>query len=248
MTNTIRHHMDFQKQDRGPMNILGHLRTIQDIAAKAYGRPTSAMKTQYDVGGQPVIFIHNPQTGGTSLGKALGVKRRSHATSGDRMSEKFWLKTFSIVVVRDPFSRFTSSYYGTVMPENPINGLVKKYGTKIKTLTPFEFLELLKLEPRFGGSQLPYVSFPSKTKPYADLILRFEEIKDWPKILVSKGLNLADFNLPHANSKSNKPKDVLDILKVSESECRELRKLVNIQFSQDYEVLGYERPNLTEPV
>lgn len=233
--------------NRGPMNILGHLRTIQEIAAKAYGRPTSAMRTQYDVGGRPVIFIHNPQTGGTSLGKALGVKRRSHATAGDRMNEKFWLKTFSIVVVRDPFSRFTSSYYGTVMPEHPINGLVKMYGPKIKTLTPFEFLELLKIEPRFGGSQLPYVSFPSKTKPYADLILRFEEIKDWPVILASKGLDTAGFNLPHANSKSNKPKNPLDILNVSESECCELRQLVNMHFSQDYEVLGYVRSDLTEP-
>jgi hypothetical protein len=52
--------MEFKKLNRGPMNILGHLRTIQEIAAKAYGRPTSAMRTQYDVGGRPVIFIHNP--------------------------------------------------------------------------------------------------------------------------------------------------------------------------------------------
>jgi hypothetical protein len=232
--------MEFKKKDRGPMNILGHLRKIQGIAAKAYGRPTSAMTTQYEVGGRPVIFIHNPQTGGTSLGQALGVKRRSHATAADRMSEKFWLKTFSIAVVRDPFSRFTSSYYGTVMPEHPINGLVKMYGPKIKTLTPFEFLELLKVEPRFGGSQLPYVSFPSKVKPYVDLILRFEEITAWPKILRSKGLDIADFSFPHANSKSKKPKNVLDILKVSESECHELRQLVNMQFSEDYEVLGYK--------
>lgn len=238
--------MDFKKKDRGPLNILGHLRTIQEIAAKAYGRPTSAMTTQYEVDGRPVIFIHNPQTGGTSLGKALGVKRRSHATASDRMNEKFWLKTFSIVAVRDPFSRFTSSYYGTVMPEHPINGLVKMYGPKIKTLTPFEFLELLKIEPRFGGSQLPYVSFPSNTKPYADLILRFEEIRDWPKVLASNGIDTAGFNLTHANSKGGKPKNALEILNVSECELQELRQLVNTHFSQDYEVLGYPRPDLKE--
>jgi hypothetical protein len=231
--------MKFEKHNRGPMNFKGHLRQFQEMAARAYGRPTSAMTTMYEVGNKPVIFIHNPQTGGTSLGKALGVKRRSHATAADRMREKYWLRTFSIVVVREPFSRFTSSYYGTVMPEHPINGLVKMYGPKIKTMTPFEFLDLLKIEPSFGGSQLPYISFPSQVKPYADLILRFEEIKRWPEMLASEGLDLKNFNLPHANVKNNKPKNVLDIFKVSDSQLKELRKLVKDQFSQDYEVLGY---------
>lgn len=231
--------MEFKKQNKGPFNSLGRLRQLQEGAARVYGRPTSAMRTNYDVDGKPVIFIHNPQTGGTSLGRALGVKRRSHATAADRMREKYWLQSFCVVVVRDPFNRFVSSYYGTVMPEEPTNGLVKMYGPGIKTLTPFEFLDLLKLEPRFGGSQLPYISFPSKTKPYADLILRFEEIGTWQVKLAASGLNVADFRLPHENSKKNKPKDVLDILKVNAGELEELRVRVKNQFARDYEVLGY---------
>ena len=221
------------------MNFLGHLRQLQEMTAKVYGRPTSAMTTRYEVDGKPVIFIHNPQTGGTSLGRALGVKRRSHATAADRIRENFWLKTFSVVVVREPFDRFASSYYGTVMPEQPVNGLVKMYGPEIKNLTPFEFLDLLKIEPRFGGSQLQYVSFPSETKPCADLILRFEEIKNWPETLAFNGLNVANFNLPHVNSKKNKPKNIMDILEVNERQLKALREMVRIQFAQDYEVLGY---------
>lgn len=237
--------MEFIKRNDGPMNSLGYVHQLQGMAAKAYGRPTSAMTTNYSVGGKPVIFIHSPQTGGTSLGGFLGVKRRSHATAADRMKEKFWLNTFSIVAVRDPFNRFVSSYYGTINPENPINGLVKKYGPGIKKLTPFEFLDLLKIEPSFGGSQIPYISFPSKEKPYADVILRFEEIKNWPEILTSKGLDVAGFKLSHANSKKNKPRDVLDVLNVDERQLNRLRGLINTQFSEDYEVLGYKRSDVT---
>lgn len=231
--------MEFIKRKKGPFNSLGYIRKVQENMAKAYGRPTSAMTTNYEVSGKSVIFIHNPQTGGTSLGEALGVKRRSHATAAERMREKYWLRTFSIAVVREPFSRFVSSYYGTVMPEQPINGLVKMYGPDVKTLTPFQFLDLLKIEPNFGGSQLRYISYPSKVKPYADLILRFEEIETWGEKLEASGLNIRDFRLPHKNSKENKPKNVLDILNINENELAELRLRVRTQFAQDYDALGY---------
>jgi hypothetical protein len=52
--------------------------SLQDKLAQAYGRPGTGMLTDLRIEDRPVIFIHNPKAGGTSLGKYLGVKRRTH--------------------------------------------------------------------------------------------------------------------------------------------------------------------------
>ena len=232
--------MEFKKRPKGPFNVLGRVRRLQEAGAKAWGRPTSAMRTNHSVDGRPVIFIHTPQTGGTSLGRALGVQRRSHATPSERLSEAWWIRTYSVVAVRNPFDRFASSYWATVDPNKPINGLVKMYGPEIKSLTPFEFLDLLALEPSFGGSQLRHTTFPSTKKPEADLILRFEEIGTWAATLKERGVVSDDFSMPHLNRKPKKPKDRAEIFRLDEAGVRELKRRVVEFFAEDYRVYGYD--------
>lgn len=234
--------MNLERLPNGPFDIIGRGHRLQAAAAKLVGRPTSAMRTRYEVDGKPVIFLHTPQTGGTSLGKALGVKRRRHATPEERLSERWWLATYSVVAVREPYQRFRSSYWSTVDPDKPVNGLVKKYGPVIKSLTPFEFLELLAEEPSFGGSQLRFTSFPSAKKPMADLILRFEEIKDWSRQLFEAGVVPEDFTIPHFNAKKKRPKGDAEVLGIDGDALDDLKRKVVAFFAEDYEVLGYTPP------
>ena len=231
-----------RKIPNGPFDIIDRVHGLQGKAAKLWGRPTSAMRTSHQVGEMPVIFIHSPQTGGTSLGHALGVKRRSHAAPYERLSERSWLSHFSVVAVRDPFTRFTSSYWGTMDPSQPTNGLVKKYGPTVKQLSPFEFLELLEQEPAFGGSQLRYTCFPSKEKPFADLILRFESIKTWSAELIAKGVVPDGFEIPYLNAKAKKPKGAESILGIDGAEMNDLKRKLSRFFAEDYEALGYRPP------
>ncbi len=159
---------------------------MQDRAARIYGQPGDGMLADLTVADRPAIFIHNPKAGGTSLGKFLGVKRRTHVFSGERLRESVWLATFSVVVVRDPFERFLSCYYGNVVRPGE-TGLTKRYGPGIKDLDPAGFLSILIDNPKFGGSQLNWTDFPSQQKPRADLILRFEDVEQWKDILLGSG-------------------------------------------------------------
>lgn len=207
-----------------------------------WGRPTSGMRTKYKLNNTPVIFIHNPQTGGTSLAEALGVRRLSHAFPNDRLSEKWWLSTYSICAVRDPYKRFLSSYYATIDPRYPVIGLTKMYGPKIKTMSPFEFLGLLRQEPMYGGYQVNWATYRSNIKPRADLILRFEEIDNWADQLKLAGIVERDFQLPHKNQKSNKPKSESAILGLADDQIHDVKVAVYNHFKRDYDAFSYERP------
>lgn len=234
--------MEFTKLKRGPFDLKNKLRTQQDRLAKVWGRPTSGMRTNYKLNNTPVIFIHNPQTGGTSLGNALGVGRLSHAFPNDRLSEKWWLNTYSICAVRNPYKRFISSYYATIDPSHPVIGLTKAYGPKIKTLSPFEFLDLLRQAPRYGGYQVNWATYRSTIKPTVDLVLRFEEISAWADQLKSAGIVEQDFQLPHKNQKSNKPKSESVLLGLTDDQIHDLKAAVYHHFECDYDAFSYERP------
>lgn len=234
--------MEFTKIKRGPFDLKSRVKSGQERLAKIWGRPTGGMRTNYELNGTPVIFIHNPQTGGSSLGHALGVRRLSHAFPKDRLSEKWWLHTFAICAVRDPYKRFMSSYYATVDPSKPVIGLTKVYGPEIKTLSPFEFLDLLRQEPKFGGYQVNWATFRSDTKPTADLILRFEEIGIWADHLKSAGIVEQDFQLPHRNRKTNKPTSETDLLGLDDDRIHDLKVAVYRHFKCDYDAFAYERP------
>lgn len=187
--------------------------------------------------GLPVIFLHNPKCGGTSLGKFFNVKRLSHALARDTLTEKRWLNSYSVVAVRDPFERFLSSYYGNVKRPN-MNSLVKKYGPIIKDLTPFEFLELLKSVPN-TGPQTNWTHYPSTKKPHADLILKFEDIAQWQTTLNEHGLQVQGRELAHHNKSDRADANHLERLALSQADFDALREAVRKNYARDYREFGY---------
>lgn len=214
-----------------------HMHRAQAAASRFYGRPRGGILTDLTLNGQPVIFLHNPKAGGTSLGKFFHVKRLSHAVPGEILREDSWLKCFSIVVVRDPFDRFLSSYYGNVMRGNQ-NSLTKRYGPIIHDLTPFEFLELLG-ENLNTGPQTNWTDYPSTRKPQADLILKFEELSGWKQTLLDLGLKVQDRELLHHNKSDRASANHLERLKLSAEEFDRLRARVRVVYARDYELFGY---------
>jgi hypothetical protein len=215
-----------------------NLHVVQDNLAKVYGQPGNGMLTDVSFEGRPVIFIHNPKAGGTSLGKYLGVKRRTHVFPRDRLSEQVWEATYSIVVVRDPFERFLSCYYGNVFRPGE-TGLTKRYGKIIKQIDAFSFLEVILDNPKFGGSQLNWTDYPSARKPRADLVLRFENVAKWEENIRSEGILVNGRGLGHENRSERETSDHLDRLRMNADEFQELRNSVRNAFQGDYAAFGY---------
>jgi hypothetical protein len=215
-----------------------YLHSFQDQLAKWHGQPGSGMLTDLSLGSRRVIFIHNPKAGGTSLGKYLGVKRRTHAFPRDRLSERVWNETFSVVVVRDPFERFLSCYYGNVIRSGE-TGLTKRYGPSIKEMDPFAFLMVIMENPKFGGPQLNWTDYPSSQKPRADLVLKFEDISRWPSILAGRGLHVNGREMLHENRSERDSSDHLERLKLTEAQFGDLRQKVMTAFQHDCVAFGY---------
>lgn len=230
--------MDLVHRPKGPFGLVDRIHDLQAVLARAWGRPTSAMRTDLVCDGKPVIFLHNPKTGGKSLRQFLHVKRDSHAFASERLSRRQWLGCYSVVAVREPFERFLSNYYDRVLKQND-NALVRLFGPGFKSIDAFGFLEVLKAHPIFGGPQTLWTDYPLAAKPRADLVLHYEAIADWQDHLLAAGLQVADRVLPHVNRSKRADSNHLEALRLSRAEFDRLEAAVKDHFRPDYDAFGY---------
>lgn len=231
--------MKLVRRSKGPFGVIDQLHSLQHTLAKLWGRPTDGMLTDLEIDGRPVLFLHNPKTGGKSLRQFLHVKRSSHSFASERLAPRYWHGSFSVVGVRQPFERFLSGYYDRILGAVD-NGLVRMYGPEIKKISPFEFLEVIKLNTKFSGRQVQWTDYPSPTKPRADLILRHETIAGWKDQMLAAGLSVADRDFPHLNRSKRAEANHLDMLKMSQPEFNRLELAVKDYFRCDYEAFGYQ--------
>ncbi|WP_457650325.1 sulfotransferase family 2 domain-containing protein [Profundibacter sp.] len=227
-----------ERKKRGPFGLKSRKHQLQERLAQIPGKPTAGMRTNYTCNGKKVIFLHNPKTGGSSLGKMLGVKRISHSFASVRLSKRHWLKNYSVVAVREPFERFLSGYYSHILRPDK-NGLTKEYGMEIKNISPFDYIELLAENPRYGSLQSYWVNYPSSSKPTANLILKFENISQWTDQLESRGINLEGKTLAHENPSANRNANHLDRLKLTKVKFQCLKDATQQFFASDYKQFEY---------
>lgn len=227
-----------RRKGEGPFGLLTRIHDLQSYSTLFRGAPGSGMKTDLTRDGQPVIFLHSPKTGGTSVGKLLHVPRRSHTFASSRLTEKHWLNSYSIAIVRDPFQRFLSGYYGHILRDER-NGLVKIYGWGIHDITPREYLDVLDRNPKYGGLQTLWTDYPSREKPRADLILRFEELHRAKETLIAAGVDVSGRDLPHINKGERGQADHLERLNMTRSEFDALERDVRAYYATDYAAFGY---------
>ncbi|MTJ03162.1 MAG: sulfotransferase family protein [Sediminimonas qiaohouensis] len=198
-------------------------------------------KTKYFVNGYPVILIHNPKCGGTSLKTILGNSGTTHSMPRHVMRESKWLRTYSIVAARDPFDRFVSGY--SFFVNGPYKGsLYNHYGDALKKMDAFTFFEFIKQHPENLGHQVDWATFPSSQKPQADLILKTELSEFWWETLKDHGITTSQNNLPKKNSSRKSGYSDADVLKISNSELKKLKSMVAEYYRRDYEFFGYPFP------
>lgn len=212
---------------------------VQNFLGGFIKGPTSGMKTNLTVKGKPVIFIHNPRTGGRSLEQLFNVKRLSHSFPSEKLAEDHWLSHYVVSSVRHPFDRYISWYTG--LTRNRItNSLVKKHGEGIFELDPFEFWDLIQSINRFSSLQQNWTNFPNIEKPQADLVLRFEEISRWDTILKDAGFGDLGKSIPHVGKSARGKTSNLEGLNLADSEVDRLRLKIEEHFARDYDYFNYK--------
>jgi hypothetical protein len=142
-----------KRQLRKPTLLRRALDLVHEVQWRAGGLvkgPSAGMRTDARVGERPVLFIHNPRTAGRSLEAMLNVKRLSHRFPSEKLTERQWRAAFIVSAVRHPLDRF-HSHYKKIVTSRKTNRLVKLYGEGVYELSPMEFLDLIRMHPRYGG-------------------------------------------------------------------------------------------------
>jgi len=203
--------------------------------------PGLGMRTDVTAGGKPVLFSHNPRTGGRSLEAFLNVKRLSHGYPVEKLTEQQWLDHFIVSSVRHPIDRFFSGYFGLTR-KGETNSLIKQFGWGVTDLNALEFFELTEDFPRHNGVQTQWTDFPSAEKPRADLVLRLEEVDQWVPQMLDAGLSVEGRVLPH-KGKTDKSGTMRDLSKLglTEPEYLLLCEKIEARHASDYDTFGYER-------
>ncbi len=178
----------------------------------------------------PFVFVHINKTGGTSVTRALGLRRR-HRTAMELQSEyaALWERKFRFSIVRNPWDKVVSHYHYRVMTNE--SGLASEQ---------IAFNDWVKMA--YGDANPRYCDRPkqfnaqwnwlsdSSGNCIVDYIMRFENLEEDFNVLCKKLGRRA--TLPHLN-RSHRG----DYRSYFDAETKEI---IAIRFKIDIEKFGYE--------
>lgn len=188
-----------------------------------------------------VLFIHVPKTGGTSIIKALGIRRvfipdikgisgagtgsfaLGHSTyktivNNNFLTEDFLKEAFIFSFVRNPYEQVASHW------------AFSRQNNKHRCAADISFLEFCRIKLRKETNMRPQVDFIANAP--LSFLGRFESLRGDVKHLAS-ALGISGVVLPHLNKSSRQH--------YSEVYCPESLAIVNSFYSGDFEKLGYEK-------
>jgi hypothetical protein len=207
--------------------------------------PFWARRTLSNVGRSgSFVFIHIPKTGGTSMGKCLGLRKTTHATASE-WREQLGLdysNLYSFAFVRNPWDRFLSLYLYARMEESYHHSSIrfrrKRYGKHpdYETLrdASIETAAFLLLEGKLSFQWLPQCRWicNQSGKIMCNFVGRLESVRtDWAHVA-------AKTNAPDALSHKNiaNPNRIPYREKIN----AETKQLLDIYYQQDIQQLGYQ--------
>lgn len=178
----------------------------------------------------PFVFVHINKTGGTSVGRALGLRRR-HRTARELQAEygELWKKKFRFSIVRNPWDRVVSHYHYRVK--------TNESGLADEQISFRDWVRLAYQEkdpkycdkPKQFGAQWNWLTDESGNC-IVDYIMRFENLDEDFSTLCTRIKRRA--TLPHLNSS-----DHADYRSYFDAETREI---IAVCFQVDLEKFGYE--------
>lgn len=183
--------------------------------------------------GKSFVFIHINKTGGTSIGKAIGLPSKRHLTAKEIINiigNHEWRKAYKFTVIRNPWGKVVSHYRYRIKTDQtsmgertlPFNEWVKRtYGRK---KDPFYYDITKMFQPQVDWLK----DFEGKIR--MDKIINFKKLEIEYKE-VAKILNLKK-ELPHLNkTKKNNYKYFYD---------KETKDIVAQWFKEDIERFGFK--------
>jgi hypothetical protein len=193
------------------------------------------------------IFLHIPKTGGASIEKALGVwspkvykhDKPSYYEKNHRRQFKDW---FVFTIVRNPWSKFVSSFYyhkklwnkgvnrhkpmrKAINGYDDINAFISDYKSDKRLLNDLGFQPQHRWITVSGDhtTLLPNIDYVGHTETLSE---------DFKKVKQHLGLESPKYQLPHFNKTDHEPYHE----ELSASSKRVISKL----YKKDIELLDYE--------
>lgn len=157
-------------------------------------------------GQQAFVFVHINKTGGTSIGKAIGLAVKNHQTAQEiirRIGRQQWDSAFKFTFVRNPWDRMVSLYeYRLKKNKTKLASRELSFGTWVSRTIGNEQDTVYYDNPKSFQPQVEWLKDPHGHISI-DVIGRFESInEDFSQISQALGL---ETRLPHLNASHRAP-------------------------------------------
>ncbi len=178
------------------------------------------------------VFIHINKTGGTSVGRALGIQPKQHFTAQEvihKIGQQHWNEAFTFTIVRNPWDKVVSHYrYRVKTNQNKMKDLPIPFEEWVRKTYGKDKDPVYYNNPKMFLPQMDWISDKSG-KICVDFVGRLEQIEDdFAHIISMIGIEAV---LQHYNKTSGKP--------YQEYYSPETKMIISNWFEKDIEAFQY---------